>query len=332
MAEAREGIELPASLVAYDLMSSDEDAERWLELRARYDDSDTTSMSVEELRASIDRQRKRAQWVGSTNGALIARVATEHGTDDDATYVWPYCAGDPGEPVLGDLVTFATELAAHDGARRVEFSPHQYNQLATPLESRHGFVIAEHWRHFELLIRGDETGDALPDGLTIVTLEARPDLVDDAFRVYKDALDDVPGDFPRGTRDLAAWLDNLDRSHLSGRDHVALLVDGVDVRAVLRFHRRRPKSDRADVAMLGVDRAYRGRGYARMTRAFCGALAASLGLATLETCTRSDNAGIIHLCETQGWTEVEPHFMVRREVGRGLLARYHPTPAMRPKG
>ncbi|MCW2972827.1 MAG: hypothetical protein JWN72_1100 [Thermoleophilia bacterium] len=315
MPEALEGPELPGSLVAYDLLVRDADAEQWLELRARYDREDNSPRTVDELRANIRRQGNPPRAVGSADRTLVAFVATEFGTTGDgATYVNAYCDGDPGEPVLGDLVAYATALAASAGAGRVEFIAHADNRLADPLAARHGFQVAEHWRHFELAIRGDEVGAALSEGLEIVTLGARPDLAEEAFRVYGDSLDDVLGDFPRGARDIASWLERLDASHSRGRDHVALLVHGDEVRAMLRLLRRRPESDRADVAMLGVDRAHRGRGYARVTRAHSGALAASLGLTKLESCTRSDNLGIIRLCETQGWSEVDPHFMVRREL------------------
>src|SRR5262245_59677921 len=71
-------------------------------------------------------------------------------TGAGSTYLRIYVGADPGEPLLGDLVTLAASRARTAGLASVRWGGAADLPLFRPLQERHGFVVHDLWRWYHV--------------------------------------------------------------------------------------------------------------------------------------------------------------------------------------
>lgn len=153
---------------------------------------------------------------------------------------------------------------------------------------RHGFRELERAKALALDVRGLEPpAVAPPDGVSIVTLAARPDLVEGIFHVAEEAFPDIPSldDDPMrvGTLDEFRARD-VDRPGIPP-DALAIALDEASGRVIgyASLIRQAGSSTRAYHDMTAVARAWRGRGVAGALKRATIGWAIRSGLERLET-------------------------------------------------
>lgn len=152
---------------------------------------------------------------------------------------------------------------------------------------RQGFRELERAKLLALDVRGLEPpAVAPPDGVSIVTLATRPDLVEGIFHVAEEAFPDIPSvEEPMrvGTRDEFRARD-VDRPGIPP-EAFAIALDGASGRVIgyASLIRQAGSSTRAYHDMTAVARAWRGRGVAGALKRATIGWAIRSGLERLET-------------------------------------------------
>jgi GNAT superfamily N-acetyltransferase len=149
-----------------------------------------------------------------------------------------------------------------------------------------------------------------PEGVEIVTLAERPDLVESIYSVACEAYPDEPGQEGKPMDAFADWLakDMQGAGDRPEATFIALVGDEVAGYAKLSLSR---SDTTASHDMTGVRRAFRGRGIASaLKRAEIG-WAKAAGYESLETVNDARNDPIRHLNEKHGYV-VEPGAILLR--------------------
>lgn len=249
---------------------------------------------------------------------LAARLLTvRDAANVGSTYLSVFTQGDPGEPLLGDLVELAMSRA-----RALEVPDVRCSDIGDPghllaLQSRHEFQEGTRWRRFELdvAMAPDEAllPPIVPGGLSTDTLLTRPDLSYAAFRTAHEGLLDAPGDFPRPEQSPETWLAALEESPVSDRGDVLILHDSRDVVfAVVQLELLASGSRHACLELLAVARQHRGRGMARLAKQLAGEHARQRGLLSVSALVHPDNEAMCATNISCGWTEGAPRRTVVR--------------------
>ncbi|MCW2926673.1 MAG: acetyltransferase [Thermoleophilia bacterium] len=302
-------LDVPHSLEVLDIANG-MSAERFLWIRGLSDTSLAPKARID-LIDDVQRHPGELLHLASRDGSLAATTFTirdEQGAG--SCYLTVHTRVDPGEPLLGDVVEFASSRARAGSVAQVRCGDSEDRPHIVALRERHGFHAHERWRRFRLATETAPdiarlTPGALPDGLRVATLAARPGLVDAAFRVYREGLEDAAGDFPRPDETAEGWLAEHDSSPILGRDLVLLLLDSDtdDVLAMVELERLAMGSDRAWVEFLTVARAHRGRGLAKLAKRCAAEHARESKIRRLHTMNHADNDVICAINEQLGWTE-----------------------------
>jgi GNAT superfamily N-acetyltransferase len=301
-------VEMPASLELVDVEGDYQGCERFLWIRGLSDPTLEPKARID-LVDDLRRHPGELLHLASRDGTVAATAFTIR---DDAgagsCYLTIFSRLDPGEPILGDLVALASARARAAGLAQVRCGEVEDRPHMRALQERHGFVEHERWRRFHVDVANAPAAtrltSGLPDDLRVAALAARPDLVDEAFRVFREGLDDAAGDFPRPDESVDEWLREHDGSPVLGRDLLVVLLDDADrVLAFIELERLAAGSDRAWVGFLTVAREQRGRGLGRIAKQVAVEHARDLGLRRLQTINNAGNLAICELNIELGWTE-----------------------------
>lgn len=308
------------TLELLDVKGNGQACERFLWIRGL---SDPTLVPKSRMDLVDDLQRfpGELRHVVAADGTMAALTATiRDAAGAGSCYLTVFARNDPGEPLLGDLVTFAESRARAGGVADVRCGDTGDRPAIIALQERHGFTVHDRWRRFHVDVESPPTQSLLDpdhdaDGVRKVTLGERPDLLDAIFATYREGLHDAPGDFPRPDETAASWVKDIDSSPVLGRDLTFALIDEQDeVLAMVELERLAIGSDRAWVEFLTVARAHRGRGIAGLAKRHAVAHAATVGLRRLQTMNHVDNAAICALNEHLGWTEDPVRLSLRRLI------------------
>jgi RimJ/RimL family protein N-acetyltransferase len=315
-----DAIDVPGSLELLDVAGNGQACERFLWIRGLSDPTIAPKSRIDVI-DDIQRYPGTLHYLASRDGTT---AATTFEIRDDADrgycYLTIFARVDPGEPTLGDLVQFALDRAQASDLADVRCGDTADRPHIVALQERHGFTEFERWRRFHVDTANAPdtarlTEGALPADVRVATLAARPSLAAEAFRVYREALADTPGDFPRPEETLETWLREHDGSPVLGRDLVLLLLDDDDhVLAMVELERLAAGSDRAWVEFLAVDRAHRGRGLAKLAKRCAVQHARELRITRLQTMNNAGNEAICAINEQLGWTEDPVRIALRRAV------------------
>jgi GNAT superfamily N-acetyltransferase len=317
-------VDVPASLELVDVVGDYQACDRFLWIRGLSNPA-TGQKSRIDLVDDLQRHPGELLYLAARDGASAATTFTirdERGAG--SCYLTVFARTDPGEPLLGDLVQFASERARHAGLAQVRCGDTADRPHIVALQERHGFREFERWRRFHVETMSAPqtarlTEGAMPDGIRVATLAARPGLAADVFRIFREGLDDTAGDFPRPDETLDAWLRNRDGSPVLGRDLVLLLLldDDDTVLAAVELERLSAGSEHAWIEFLAVDRAHRGRGLAKLAKRCAVEHARELRITRLQTMNNAGNESICAINEQLGWTEDPVRIALRLDLGSG---------------
>lgn len=314
MSDAATHVEVPPSLDLLDVVGNGMDCERFLWIRA-LSDPDLPRKSRIDLLDDVQRHPGELLHVAASDGSSAATLATvADTTGEGATYLELHAREDPGEPTLGAYVELACGRARAAGAPQVRFGDTVGHPTVAALAERHGFREQERWRRFHFDV-ADAAAAALPEGLRLESLAARPELAEATFAAYREGIDDTPGDFPRPEETLDGWLAEHDSSPILGRELVIVLVDEHDqVQGMVELERMAAASDRAWLEFLTVARPYRGSGLGVLLKRGAAAHAAAAGLRRLQSIVHETNRASLRLNEQAGWIEGRPRAQLRLDV------------------
>ena len=158
---------------------------------------------------------------------------------------------------------------------------------------RRGFEERERMKAVQLDLAGLDLPPArTPPGITLTSLEARPDLVPGVHQVAREALPDIPGDGPIAPLSLEEFrIRDVDHPNVP-HGAFAVALDEASGR-VVGYANLILVPGRPTVAwhgMTAVARAWRGRGLASALKRATIAWAGEHGLEALETTNDVDNA------------------------------------------
>lgn len=180
--------------------------------------------------------------------------------------------------------------------------------------SRRDFVEVgrEERCHLELATVGSAPDTSpLPDGLTLVTLDDRPQLESGIFAVGREAIADIPGADPYDVGDLAHFVAGELRipGLIEQCAIVAMAGDVVIGYALLVRYEARPTV--ASHEMTAVARAWRGRGLAGAMKQAQIARARRVGLEVLEADNERRNVAMLRLNARLGYTSLPANVQLR---------------------
>ena len=180
-----------------------------------------------------------------------------------------------------------------------------------------GFTEHERMKAVRLDLKGLEPAavDA-PAGITLTSLEARPELVEGVYAVAREALPDIPGDGPIAPGTLEEFrVRDVDRDSIpAGGFAVAVEAetDRVVGYATLMLVQGNPGV--AWHGMTAVARAWRGRGVASSLKRATIAWAVAAGLEALETANDTDNDPMRAINKRLGYRPLPDEIYVRGPV------------------
>lgn len=256
------------------------------------DVSPDNSTSVEDIRWADATYPGTGRWLAEQEGRVLgaATIGRIWMRDPEYDGLWASIDVRPGARRRGiggalydAISTHARAAGKH--ALHIETRADQADGLAF-LSSR-GFREIERAKVVALDLRGRERpAVASPDGVSIVTLAARQDLVEGIFQVAEDSFRDIPSvDEPMRVGTLEEFrARDVDRPGIPAEGFAVAVDDatgGVIGYASLIF--QPGSSTRAYHDMTAVVRAWRGRGVARALKRATIAWAITSGLESLET-------------------------------------------------
>ncbi|WP_412539554.1 GNAT family N-acetyltransferase [Longispora sp. K20-0274] len=285
------------------VVESDEDREAWRRVRIAVLPQERCA-TVAEMRArrSPTRLLLLADLDGELAGSGIADLSDMAGQVSVAPRVLP------GARRRGVGTALLRALADHAATLdRPSIGANADDAVAVAFAERHGFVEVD--RQVEQVRAvGAEPRPTPPAGVEIVTAAERPELWPAAFdRFGAEATADFVLDRPiRITREqwVAEWL---------GDQMFLAVVDG-EVIGCAGFDLDADRPDRAEYALTGVRRDWRGRGIASYLKRLTLSWAAEHGITEVYTWTQRGNADMRRLNEHLGFTTRQESVTVRREL------------------
>jgi mycothiol synthase len=184
------------------------------------------------------------------------------------------------------------------------------------LEHR-GFIAYERMKAVGLDLAGHVPAPvAPPPGVTITSLEERPDLAEGVYRVAVEAYPDIPGDGPKAPQTLAEFrVLEVDRPSIPAGGF-AVALDS-ETGTVIGYASLLLLPGNATVAwhgMTAVARSARGRGVASALKRATIAWASANGIRSLDTANDVDNAPMRAVNRRLGFTPLPDEIYYRGPV------------------
>jgi mycothiol synthase len=252
------------------------------------------------------RARQRVELVARVDGELAGGgVAAVPGTSGDAGVAF----GNVFVPVerrragIGSAVFARVANEARGwGKTRLEVVVSETDGDGLAFLRPRGFEeVARSWQAVLPLARLVPEAVDVPPGVTITTLDVRPDLARSLYEVEQEAVADIPAPEPGVVGSFEEWRRREVDSPLVRPESWFLAVADEQVvgHALLILQPSRPGVGWHE--MTGVRRAWRGRGVAAALKRAQIAWAVAHGLERLETETHADNVPMRRLNERLGY-------------------------------
>jgi mycothiol synthase len=190
------------------------------------------------------------------------------------------------------------------------------------LEHR-GFVEYDRWKVLRLDLAGREPSAAeTPPGVSITSLEARPDLVEGVHRVAQDSFADIPtGGEPIDPGTIEEFRKrDVDRSEIPAGGFTLALDDATgEVIGYASIMFVPGSRTRGFHDMTAVRRAWRGHGVGRALKEATIGWAMRSGLESLETGNEDRNTAMRRLNESLGYVAQPDEMNFRGPIGRATI-------------
>jgi GNAT superfamily N-acetyltransferase len=289
---------------------------------------DTTS--IDDMRWSDDTYPGGARFLAERDGRPIGAATTGRIFIYPAAFpawwatinVRPAARRRGAGSLLLDAVARAAD-GAGKGELHVPTSADRPESIAF-LEHR-GFVEHERSRAVRLELAGrPEPAFDVPDGVELVDLASRPDLVAGVFAVATATFMDIPGeDGPLATGDLAEFrARDVDRPGIPAGGFAIAIERATG--AVVGYASLLMKAGSPGVAyhdMTAVVRSWRGRGLATALKQRTIGWAIRNGLTALETGNDEDNLPMQAVNRRLGYLPLPDLLTMRGSVDRAMMAR-----------
>jgi GNAT superfamily N-acetyltransferase len=284
---------------------SDDDLEAWRRVRIAVVPNEITA-SVEEMRRTLSPER--LMLLAYRDGELAGSGAGGRG-DTGSGFAYPRVLREHrrrgiGAALLQALATHVEALGLPDLGVKAD------DEGALAFAEHFGFV--EVGREIEQVreVAAGEPWPTPPDGVELVTLVERPDLL---RRLYEDialqAFEDMP---TPGKIDITP--EQWEREWVTWPEATfAALADGEVIGMAGLIHDP-DRPDRAENALTAVRRDYRGRGLARALKETAIAWASERGLREIYTWTQTGNANMRAVNERLGYVTRTTSISMRRKL------------------
>ncbi len=259
-------------------------------------------------RERLERDPRRLYLVAERDGAAVGCGFSGPSDSPGRAAVAPRVLPPARRAGLGTALL--AELVAH--AERTGFSVVSAHvdgrdEGSLAFARRHGFEEVD--RQVEQVLEvGDEPPPALPEGIRLVTIAERPELLREAYDLAVEGYADMAVAFPV-TISLDDWL--RDEATLPGGSFVALACEEIVGYSGLC---RRDDGRTAEDGLTVVRRAYRGRGLGLALKRAELAWAAANGVREIVTWTQRANQGMRALNERLGYVARSVSVMVQAQL------------------
>jgi GNAT superfamily N-acetyltransferase len=269
-----------------------------------------------------------ARWIAQTDGRVVG-VATAgriymYAPDFDAFWATIHVLPDERRRGVGRaLLEQARAFARAAGKTHLHIPTNDGRPEGSAFLAHRGFTEYERSKAVRLELIGLSPPDVVaPDGITLTTLEARPDLVEGVHAVALAAFPDIPGgDLPMDVGDLAEFrARDVDRSDIPAGGFIVALdeTDG-SVIGYASLSMLPGSSTAAWHDMTAVRRAYRGRGIARAMKLATIRWAIEHDLETLGGSNDVENAPMRGLNAELGYRPVPDDVTMRGPAVGGII-------------
>jgi mycothiol synthase len=221
-----------------------------------------------------------------------------------------------GEGIGGKLLEIVRAHARRLGCREVEGRLHGDDASSLGFFERRAFRVVDRRHEMVLDLATAAAGDAEPpEGVTVTTLDLRPDLVRAVFELEQSASADIPTGSVVAASGYQTW-----RSEMLGRPGARpegwfLALEGSDLVAFAGVVARDGEAGSADHTMTAVRRDRRGRGLGQMLKRRQIAWAAAAGFERLIAHNHASNAPMLDINRRLGYRPRETELLIRGEVG-----------------
>ena len=272
---------------------TDADLERWVAIKNAVMPNEP--LSVAELRV-YDRPGRLlllAELDGIPAGCAIASPSSWHGCCFVGPRVLPaYRRRGLGTALLRAVSAHARELGLGELTAHAEVG----DGAALAFGAAHGFVEID--RQVELVrALGAEPAARVPDGVELVSIAARPELLERAYELAVETYPDFALPEPIAPGPFEEWA--AEEGRLPEGSFVAL-VEG-EVVGYSGLVPREPTPETVEQGLTAVRRAWRRRGIATALKRAVLAAAADAGFREIVTWTQGGNEAMIALNESLGF-------------------------------
>jgi GNAT superfamily N-acetyltransferase len=264
--------------------SSDADFEAWRRVRIAVLPNERAD-SVEKLRRGDPPER--LLLLAEFDGEVVGSGAAGRSDLPGLGFVAPRVLTEARRRGVGTTLLHA--LAEHVSALGFqEASAHVDDAGALAFAQRFGFEEFERQVEQVRTIEGDEAVPELPDGVKIVSLAERPELL---RRTYFELALEAFEDFALADT-LAVSLEDWERDWVSCPEGSFVALAGDEIVGCAGLIRDPDRADRAEHGLTAVRRDWRRRGLASVLKRMTIAWAAANGLEELYTWTQRGNEGM----------------------------------------
>ena len=289
---------MPGVPPALDITAAETDADLEAMVAVRHAIDPRSTMRVANLRHALETDTRGLTFVAARLGDEPVASGFVHPGHEAIAYgdisVVP---GRRGQGIGSAMLAWESDRAASLGKQQLQFEVRQSDAGSREFLERRGYKRVGGEEAVTLELGGGVPEPELPDGVEIVTLQARPDLVGAMYEdVFVEAEQDVPGeDVGTSYEDWRAF--NIDRpTRVPDLSFVALAGD-----EVVGFAQLDVFETEARHGFTAVRRSWRRRGIARALKRAQIAAATERGLERLITQSEERNLPMRMLNEQLGY-------------------------------
>jgi mycothiol synthase len=301
-------------MIAVRRAESDADLDAWASVKSAVEPEQP--ISVEQLRRAVSVSPDRLMLVAEIDGAPVAAGFADRSDDPRRAFVMPrvlppHRGRGVGAALLRPLVEHAETLGVPVVGSRVAGG----DDGSLAFAERFGFREVN--REVEQVREiGDEAPARIPDGLDVVSIAERPELLREAHDLSVEAYGDlaVPG---RIEIPLERWL--AEEATWPAGSFVAL-ADG-EVVGYAGLLRMGDETDIAEHGLTAVRRTSRRRGIATLLKRAQAAWAAEHGVRRLVTWTQRGNEAMRAVNDRLGYATTAETIAVQAELPLAALSR-----------
>ncbi|MFP5342582.1 MAG: N-acetyltransferase family protein [Candidatus Limnocylindria bacterium] len=285
--------------------------------------------SIDELRWADRTYPGGARFLGELDGAVVGAATVGriyvHGPDYPDLWATLGVLPDARRQGVGSaLLDAVARTAADRGKTGLQVRCRGDRAWSIAFLERRGFVELERQKAVRLGLTGRPAPSyAAPEGVTLTSLAARPDLVAAVHAVALETFADIPGGDPMAVGDLAEFAArDVDRPGIPADAFMLAVETGTDRVAGYASLQRLP--GRPDVAwhdMTAVARAWRGRGLATTLKLATIAWAIEHGLTALETGNDEANAPMRAVNARLGYEPLPDEIVLRGPLIGAMMVR-----------